>query len=105
MEFLPPNSKTGWLTFRRSHPVLGSILTRLGARVAPQRCPILRAGTVTLALSDNLLEAPMTLCYHHEDISKESKPGTFLKSSDKPQKRPLARTGDIYRTNPLSFEP
>src|SRR5215471_18186890 len=28
------------------------------------------------------MEAPMNRCYHHEDISKESKPGTFLKSSD-----------------------
>lgn len=28
------------------------------------------------------MEAPLSPCYHHEDISKESKPGTFLKSSD-----------------------
>jgi hypothetical protein len=39
---------------------------------------------ISLVSSGLPLEASMTTCYRHEDISKESKPRTFLKSSDKP---------------------
>ena len=37
----------------------------------------------------------MSRCYHHEDISKESKPGTFLMSSD-------IRLGMIWAYVPVS---
>lgn len=57
----------------------------LGARVAPQHCPILRPGHDQGKQNDSSLQLPIYGGFQKEDISNELRTRTFLRSCDSNQ--------------------